>query len=227
MNKVFSTVDEAISDVFDGAVIMFGGFAEVGVPTHLIEALARKGTKNITTIANECGVSFQKKAVHLGLLVGNHQVKKMYASYPVAASAQQQSAFEQQYRAGKIEFELVAQGTLAERIRAGGAGIPAFLTPTGVGTVVEKGKQKMTLDGREYLLEHALKADFAFVRAYKADHAGNLIYRRSARNYNPIMASAARMTIAEVDEIVLTGELDPETIITPGIFVHRVVEVRK
>ena len=227
MNKVFSTVDEAISDVFDGAVIMFGGFAEVGVPTHLIEALARKGTKNITTIANECGVSFQKKAVHLGLLVGNHQVKKMYASYPVAASAQQQSAFEQQYRAGKIEFELVPQGTLAERIRAGGAGIPAFLTPTGVGTVVEKGKQKMTLDGREYLLEHALKADSAFVRAYKADPAGNLIYRRSARNYNPIMASAARMTIAEVDEIVLTGELDPETIITPGIFVHRVVEVRK
>lgn len=226
MNKVFPTPDDAIFDVFDGAVIMFGGFAEVGVPTNLIEALARRGTRNITAIANECGVSFQKNAVHLGLLVSRGQVKKMIASYPVSASAEKKSAFEEQYLAGKVELELVPQGSLAERIRAAGAGVAAFYTPTGVGTFVEQGKEKRTFDGREYLMERALKADFAFVRAYKADRLGNLIYRRTARNYNPIMAMAAAVTIAEVSEIVEPGELDPEAIVTPGIFVDRIVEVK-
>lgn len=223
MNKVFATTDEAIFDVSDGAVIMFGGFAEVGIPRALIEALARKGTRNITTIANECGVGFQK-GTNLSLLVERGQVRKMVATYPVAASAQTISPFERLYREGKIELELVPQGTLAERIRCAGAGIPAFYTPTGVGTIVAQGKEVREFDGRTCLLEKALKADFAFLRAHKGDTLGNLVYRRSARNFNPIMAMAAKVTIAEVEEIVPAGELDPEAVVTPGIFVHRLVQ---
>ncbi len=224
MNKVFPSTDQAIFDVPDGAVIMFGGFAEVGIPQALIEALARRGTRNITTIANECGVGF-RKGTNLSMLVERGQVRRMVATYPVAASAQAMSPFERLYREGKIELELVPQGTLAERIRCAGAGIPAFYTPTGVGTIVGEGKEVREFDGRSYLLERALTADFAFLRAYKGDTLGNLIYRRSGRNFNPIMAMAARVTIAEVEEIVPAGELDPEAVVTPGIFVHRLVQV--
>ncbi|MBI2865978.1 MAG: 3-oxoacid CoA-transferase subunit A [Chloroflexi bacterium] len=224
MNKVFSTPDEALFDISEGATIMFGGFAEVGLPRALIEALARRGTRNITTIANECGVGFQK-GTNLSLLVERGQVRRMIASYPVAASAQTMSPFERLYREGKIELELVPQGTLAERIRCGGAGIAAFYTPTGMGTFVAQGKEVREFSGRSYLLERALKADFSFVHAYKGDTLGNLVYRRTARNFSPIMAMAARVTIAEVEEIVPAGALDPEAVVTPGIFVHRLVQV--
>lgn len=224
MNKVFATPDDAIFDVFDGATIMFGGFAEVGIPRALIEALARRGTRSITTIANECGVGFQK-GTNLALLVERGQVRRMVASYPVGASQENISPFERLYREGKIELELVPQGTLAERIRCAGAGIPAFYTPTGVGTVVGQGKEVREFEGRPCLLERALKADFAFIRAHRGDTLGNLIYRRSARNFNPVMAMAAKVTIAEVEQIVPAGELDPEAVVTPGIFVHRLVRV--
>ena len=224
MDKVFSSPEAAIADVFDGAVILCGGFAEVGVPVGLILALAKRGVKNLTTVSNECGVSFQKNAPHLGALVENRQVRKMIASFPVSASAARVSAFERQYRAGEIELEMVPQGTLAERIRAGGSGVAAFYTPTGVGTIMEQGKEKRAFDGREYLLERAIKADFAFIHAHKGDRYGNLVYRGTARNFNPVMAMAARVTIAEVEDIVEPGELDPEVIVTPGIFVHRIVK---
>ncbi|MBI2916899.1 MAG: 3-oxoacid CoA-transferase subunit A [Chloroflexi bacterium] len=224
MNKLYPSTDEAVFDVSDGAVIMFGGFAEVGIPRAIIEALARKGVRDITTIANECGVGF-RQGTSLALLVERGQVRRMVASYPVAASGQTVSPFERLYREGKIELELVPQGTLAERIRCAGAGIPAFYTPTGVGTIVGEGKEVREFDGRTCLLERALRADFAFLRAHKGDTLGNLVYRRSGRNFNPIMAMAARVTIAEVEEIVPAGELDPEAVVTPGIFVHRLVQV--
>jgi 3-oxoacid CoA-transferase subunit A len=160
----------------------------------------------------------------LDILCENHQLKKMIASFAIRAWAKRPSLFEQQYARGEVEFELVPQGTLAERIRAGGAGIPAFFTPTGVGTVVAEGKQLQTFEGREYLMERALTADFAFIRAHKADRLGNLVYRKSSRNFNEIMATAAKITIADVEEIVEPGELDPEGIITPSVFVHRIVQ---
>lgn len=227
INKTYTTFSEAVVDIKDGATIMIGNFAGPGgYPHHLVQALRDHGAKDITIIANTAGgtglvydFDDHKILFEAGL------VKKMIATFPVATSPRKVSPFEAQYRAGKVELELVPQGTLAERIRAGGAGIPAFYTPTGVGTVVEQGKEKKDFNGRPHLLEYALKADYALIRAYKADTMGNLIYRGTARQFNHIMATAARITIAEVDYIVEPGELDPECIITPGIFVHRLVQI--
>ena len=217
INKVFATCQEAVADITDGATIMFGGFGSAGTPANLIQALKELGAKNLTTIANYCPAS----------LVENHQVKKAIAAFPVPASLSRRgmTALEQKVNEGEIELEIPPQGTLAERIRAGGAGIGGFYTPTGVGTIVEKGKEKKVIDGREYILELPLKADYAFIKAYKADKLGNLIYRMASRNFNPPMATAARVTIVEVDEVVEIGELDPEVIVTPGIYVHRIVKM--
>ncbi len=219
MNKVYDSPAEAIRDVFDGATIMFGGFVSAGSPTNLILALREQGTTNLTGIANNIGLGDK-----LDVLCEKRQLRKMIASFAIRASAQRQSLFEQLYANGEVELELVPQGTLAERIRAGGAGIPAFFTPTGVGTVVAEGKPVQTFEGREYLMERALTADFAFVRAHKADRLGNLVYRKASRNFNEIMATAAKVTIAEVEEIVEPGELDPELIVTPSVFVDRIVQ---
>lgn len=218
MNKVYDSPADAIRDVFDGATIMFGGFVSAGSPTNLILALREQGTTGLTGIANNIGLGDK-----LDVLCEKGQLRKMIASFAIRASAQRQSLFEQLYAKGEVELELVPQGTLAERIRAGGAGIPAFFTPTGVGTVVAEGKLLQTFEGREYLMERALTADFAFVRAHKADRLGNLIYRKASRNFNEIMATAAKVTIAEVEEIVEPGELDPETIGTPAVYVDRIV----
>ena len=227
MNKIYSSFFEAVADIKDGATIMIGNFAGPGgYPLHLVQALRDHGAKDLTIIANTAGgtglvydFDDHKILFEAGL------VKKMIASFPVAASPQKVSPFEAQYRAGKVELELVPQGTLAERIRAGGSGIPAFYTPTGAGTVVEQEKEIRDFNGRPHLLEFALKADYALIRAYKADTMGNLIYRGTARQFNPIMAAAAQITVAEVDYIVKPGELDPEAIISPGIFVQRLVQV--
>ena len=237
MNKVYNSCGEAVADVFDGATTMFGGFGSAGIPSHLIIALWRQGAKCLTTIANNCGysvcdmtqevveaITLERPPDH-AILIACGRVRKAIASFPIAMRTEMVTAFEKLYREGKIELEVVPQGTLAERIRAGGAGIPAFFTPTGVGTVVEKGKEKRNFDGKGHLLELALRADFAFIKAYKADTMGNLIYRKAARNFNPVMATAANVTIAEVEEIVEPGELDPEAIVTPGIFVDRIVKV--
>jgi 3-oxoacid CoA-transferase subunit A len=219
MDKVFDSAAAAIRDVPDGATIMFGGFVSAGSPTNLILALYEKGTKDLTGIANNIGLGDK-----LDVLCERKQLRRMIASFAIRASAQRRSLFEQLYARGEVELELVPQGTLAERIRAGGAGVPAFYTPTGAGTVVAEGKRVETFDERDYLMERALTADFAFIRAYKADRLGNLIYRKASRNFNEVMATAARVTIAEVEEIVETGELDPEAIVTPSIFVHRIVQ---
>jgi 3-oxoacid CoA-transferase subunit A len=219
MNKVFESPAAAIFDIIDGATIMFGGFASAGTPTNLILALREKGTTDITAIANNIGLGDK-----LDVLCEKHQVKKMIASFVIRASAKYRSVFEEQYARGEVEMEVVPQGTLAERIRAGGAGIPAFYTATGVGTVVAEGKPVQVFDDREYVLERALTADFAFIRADKGDRFGNLVYRKSSRNFNQPMATAARVTIAEVEQIVEPGELDPEAIVTPGIYVQRIVQ---
>jgi 3-oxoacid CoA-transferase subunit A len=219
MNKVYDSPAAAIHDIFDGATIMFGGFASAGSPTELILALYEKGTTDLIGIANNIGLGDK-----LDILCEKRQLRKMIASFAVRASAKRQSLFEQLYAKGEVELELAPQGTLAERIRAGGAGIPAFFTPTGVGTVVAEGKAVQTFDGREYLMERGLTADFALIRAHKADRLGNLIYRKSARNFNEIMAQAAKVTIAEVEEIVEPGELDPEAIVTPSVYVDRIVQ---
>lgn len=219
MSKVYESPSAAIHDVFDGATIMFGGFVSAGSPTNLILALYEKGSRELTGIANNIGLGDK-----LDMLCEKRQLKKMIASFAIRASAKRQSLFERLYSEGAIELELVPQGTLAERIRAGGAGIPAFYTPTGVGTVVAEGKPVHSFDGRNFLLERSLTADFAFVRAYKADRLGNLIYRKASRNFNEAMATAARITIAEVEEIVEPGALDPELIVTPGVYVDRIVQ---
>ena len=199
-----------------------------GFPLKLCRALRDKAVKNLTIIANTAGgtgltVDFDDHRI----LFENKQVKKVIASFPFSVSAAHPTPCERQILAGEVELEIVPQGTLAERIRAGGYGIGAFYTPTGVGTVVEKGKERRIIDGKEMLLEFALKADYAFVRGYKADKLGNLIYRGTARNFNPVMATAARVTIAEVDEVVEAGELEPDVIVTPGIFVQRIVKITK
>jgi 3-oxoacid CoA-transferase A subunit len=219
MDKVFDSPAAALHDMPDGATIMFGGFVSAGSPTNLILALYEKGTKDLTGIANNIGLGDK-----LDVLCEKKQLRKMIASFAIRASAKRQSLFEQLYAKGEVELELVPQGTLAERIRAGGAGIPAFYTPTGVGTVVAAGKRVESFEGRDYLMERALTADFAFIRAYKADRLGNLVYRKASRNFNEIMATAARVTIAEVEEIVEPGELDPESIVTPSVFVDRIVQ---
>jgi 3-oxoacid CoA-transferase subunit A len=213
--KVRSTIEEAINDIQDGATIMAGGFGIVGIPEMLIEGLLRKGTKNLTIISNNCGIDDYA----LGTLLTTRQIRKMVASY-----VGENKEFERQFLSGELELEFVPQGTLAERIRAGGAGIPAFYTPAGVGTKLAEGKEVRSFNGKEYVLESALHADFSFVKAWKGDKAGNLIYNKTSCNFNPMMAAAGKVTIAEVEELVETGELDPNFIHTPGIYVQRVIE---
>jgi 3-oxoacid CoA-transferase subunit A len=215
MNKVVSNAIEAIHDIQDGATIMAGGFGLCGIPENLIAALREKGVKDLTVISNNAGVN----DFGLGVLLQTRQIKKMISTY-----VGENEIFEQQFLRGELEVELIPQGTFAERIRAGGAGIAGFYTPTGVGTLVEEGKEKRTFYGREYILERALKADFALVKAWKGDAMGNLIYRKTARNFNPMMATAARITIAEVEQIVPVGSMDGDHIHTPGIFVKRIFQ---
>lgn len=214
MNKVFPSAAEAIADVQDGATLMAGGFGLCGIPENLILALRDKGVRNLTCVSNNAGVD----DFGLGLLLQTRQIKKMISSY-----VGENKNFERQFLSGELEVELVPQGTLAERIRAGGAGIPAFFTPTGVGTKVAEGKETRIFDGREYVMERALLADFAIIKAWKADRWGNLVFRKTARNFNPMMATAAKITIVEVEELVELGSLDPDQIHTPGIFVQRIV----
>jgi 3-oxoadipate CoA-transferase alpha subunit len=229
INKVFETFEEAVKDVPDGAVIMIGNFAGPGgTPFYLIQALRKQGAKSLTIVANTAGgIGLTLDYDDHRILFESKQVKKVIASFPFSTSASRPSVAEKQILSGEVELEIVPQGTLSERIRAGGAGIPAFYTPTGAGTVIEKGKEVRVFDDRPCLLERALKADYAFVRAFKADLMGNLVYRGTQRQFNPIMAIAARTTIAEVDRIVDAGELDPESVITPGIYVKRIVKVKE
>lgn len=218
MKPVFTSYQEAVQDISDGATIAVGGFGLVGIPENLILALVEKGVKQLTVISNNCGVDDWG----LGLLLKNKQIKKMVGSY-----VGENKEFERQVLAGEIEIELIPQGTLAERLRAGGAGIPAFYTPAGVGTLVAEGKETRRFDGKEYLLEKALTADFSLVRAITGDRMGNLVYNKTARNFNPMIAAAGKVTIAEVENLVNTGELDPDQIHTPSIYVQRLIEGRQ
>src|SRR3984893_5504527 len=217
-NKIYSSVDEAVRDIPDGATIMFGGFGGAGFPNNLIQGLARKGARHLKVISNNCGTGDGE----LGLLFKNHQVTRVVAAFPGPGA----KYFQEQIDAGKIELELVPQGILCERMRAYGAGIPAFYSPVGVGTEVALGKEERLIRGKRFILEDALGADYAFIKAYRADHLGNLVYRKAARNFNPIMATAAKTAIVEVDEIVETGALDAETIVTPSIYVDRIVQAK-
>ena len=215
MNKVYEDAHAAIFDVKDNITLMSGGFGLCGNPEHLIKALHARKTQGITVISNNCGTDEQG----LGILLQTRQIIKMVSSY-----VGENKNFEQQYLSGELKVELVPQGTLAERIRAGGAGIPAFFTPTGVGTLIAEGKELRDFNGTKAILERALTADYAFVKAWKGDTHGNLIYRSTARNFNPMMAMAGRITIAEVEELVPAGELDPDQIHTSGIFVQRIIQ---
>jgi len=215
MNKVVVSADEAIRDVFDGATIMIGGFGLCGMPENLIRALVRKGTKNLTTISNNVGVD----GVGNGLLLAAGQIAHHIGTY-----VGENKLLEQMILEGRIKLDLIPQGTFSERIRAGGAGIPAFYTPTGVGTAVAEGKETREFEGRLYVMERGLTADFAFVKAWKGDREGNLIYRKTARNFNPMMATAAKITIAEVEHLVEVGELDGDQIHTPSIYVKRIIQ---
>ena len=215
MNKVYPSAEAAIFDVTDGATIMAGGFGLCGTPENLIEAVRRKGVKHLTVISNNAGVEGRG----VGRWLENHQIKKIIGTY-----IGENKLYEELVLKGELQAELIPQGTFSECIRAGGAGIPAFFTPTGAGTVIAEGKEAREFEGRPYLLERALKADFAFVKAWKGDRWGNLIYRKTARNFNPLMATAAKVTIAEVEEIVELGELDPDSIITPSIYVQRIIQ---
>jgi 3-oxoacid CoA-transferase subunit A len=218
MDKTVASADEAVADFFDGATLMAGGFGLCGIPENLIAALRRKGTKGLTIISNNCGIDDKG----LGILLANGQVKKMVSSY-----VGENKIFERLYLDGKLEVEMTPQGTLAERIRAGGAGIPAFYTATGYGTVVAEGKETRDFDGRPYVLERALTADFALVKAWKGDRFGNLVYRKTTRNFNPMMAAAANVTIAEVEQLVEPGQIDPDQVHSPGIYVQRIIEGAK
>ena len=213
MNKVFESADAAVHDVPDGATVMLGGFGLCGIPENCIAALVRRGVSGLHTISNNMGVD----GFGMGLMLEAGMIASHTGSY-----VGENKLLEQQVIAGKLKVTLIPQGTLAERIRAGGAGIPAFYTPAGVGTVVAEGKETREFEGKAYLLETALRADFALVKAWKGDTAGNLVYRRTARNFNPMMATAARVTIAEVEELVEVGQLDPDLIHTPGIYVKRI-----
>ena len=215
INKVVNGPDEAISDIHDNAVLMLGGFGLCGIPENSIQALLRKGVKGLTCISNNAGVD----DFGIGLMLKSRQVRKMISSY-VGENAE----FERQLLSGELEVDLIPQGTLAERIRAGGAGIPAFFTPAGYGTEVAEGKEVREFNGKNYLLESWLQADFSLVKAWKGDTAGNLIFKGTARNFNPIMATAGKITIAEVEELVPAGQLDPNTIHTPGIYVQRIYQ---
>lgn len=215
MNKVFENATAALHDVGDGAVIMAGGFGLCGNPENCIAELARRRVKDLTIISNNCGTTDKG----LGVLLANDQVKKMISSY-----VGENKIFEKQFLSGKLEVELNPQGTLAERIRAGGAGVTAFYTPTGYGTQIAEGKETREIDGRMCVLEHALHADFAIVKAWKGDRWGNLVFRQTARNFNPIMATAGKITIVEVEELVEVGALDPDQIHTPSIYVQRIFQ---
>ncbi|MEZ4453874.1 MAG: CoA transferase subunit A [Nannocystaceae bacterium] len=215
MNKRFPDADAAIHDLFDGATVMSGGFGLCGNPENLIKAIHRKGTKDLDIISNNCGID----GVGLGLLLDQGQVRSMTSSY-----VGENKTFERLYLSGQLKVTLVPQGTLAERIRAGGAGIPAFYTPTGYGTPVAEGKEVREIDGRWYVLERALRADFALVKAWRGDTHGNLVFRKTANNFNQAIATAGKITIAEVEELVPAGELDPDEIHTPGIYVQRILQ---
>ena len=215
MNKVVANADEAIHDLQDGATILVGGFGLCGIPENLIAAVVRKGVKDLTTISNNAGVD----DFGLGLLLRTGQIRKHIGSY-----VGENKLLEQMVLSGELELELNPQGTLAERIRAGGAGIAAFFTPTGFGTVIAEGKETRDFDGRPYVMERGLKADFAFIKAWKGDQWGNLVYRKTARNFNPMMATAARVTIAEVEHLVEVGQIDPDDVHTPSVYVKRIFQ---
>src|SRR5881396_269 len=215
MHKVVGSADEAIRDISDGATIMVGGFGLCGIPENLIRALVRKGVKNLTTISNNVGVD----GFGMGLLLAAGQIRSHIGSYVGENRLLEQMVLEK-----KIDLELAPQGTFSERIRAGGAGIPAFFAPTGVGTIVAENKETREFDGRKYVMERALKADFAFVKAWKGDKWGNLVYRKTARNFNPMMATAAKITIAEVEHLVEVGELHPDLVHTPSVYVKRIFQ---
>lgn len=215
MDKRVTSPDAAIANLRDGMTILMGGFGLCGIPENLIEAVRRKGTKDLTIVSNNAGVD----DFGIGVLLQNHQVKKMVSSY-----VGENKLFERLVLSGELQVELNPQGTLAERIRAGGAGIPAFYTPTGYGTMVAEGKETREFDGRHYVLERAIHGDFAFIKAWKGDRWGNLIYRKTARNFNPMMATAADHVIAEVEVLVEAGELPPDLVHTPGIFVNAIFE---
>lgn len=218
INKIVDSAAEAVAGIFDGATVMISGFGEAGSPVELIHALVDQGAKNLTIVSNNAGSG------HVGLaaLIENHQVSKIICSFPRTTIS---VVFPEMYRRGEIELELVPQGTLAERIRAGGAGIPAFYTPASVNTPLAEGKEVRSFNGRDYVLEHAIKADFSLVKCHTTDKYGNLVYNKTARNFGPVMCMAAKTTIVQARKIVELGEIDPECVVTPGIFVHRVVEV--
>ena len=217
MNKVFANADDALAGVVkDGMTLMCGGFGLCGMPETLIEAVRKSGAKDLTVISNNAGID----GVGLGALLETRQIKKMISSY-----VGENKTFAQLYLSGELELEFNPQGTLAERIRAGGAGIPAFFTRAGVGTVIAEGKEIRDFHGEEHVMEEALTADLALVHAWKGDKEGNLVYRKTARNFNPMMATAARLTVAEVEHLVEPGELDPDAIVTPGVFVQRMIHV--
>lgn len=217
-SKIFTSIDESLADIHDGATIMIGGFGLAGQPQELIDGLIRRGAKDLTIVNNNAG----NGEVGLALLIKSGFVKKIICSFPRQVDSH---IFDAAYRAGEIELEVVPQGNLAERIRAAGAGIGGFFTPTGYGTLLAEGKETRTIDGKNYVLESPIHADFALIKAHKADPLGNLVYRKTARNFGPVMATAAKNTIVQVSRIVEIADLDPEEIITPGIFVNRIVEV--
>jgi 3-oxoacid CoA-transferase subunit A len=215
MNKVLASAEAAVAQIPEGATIMMGGFGLCGIPENLIRALHARGTRQLTVISNNAGVD----DFGIGILLRARQIAKMIATY-----VGENKEFERQFLGGELEVELVPQGTFAERIRAAGAGIGGFFTPTGYGTLATEGKETRLIGGKPYVLEPPIHADFAFVRARRGDRAGNLVYRRTARNFNPVMATAARVTIAEVEELVEPGQIDPDQVVTPGIFVRHVVQ---
>src|ERR1700723_2263570 len=215
MNKVVGSADEAIRDGGDRSVIMIGGFGLCGIPENLIRAMVRKGSKNLTTISNNAGVD----GLGNGMLLAAGQIRRHIGTY-----VGENKLLESMVLAGKVQLDLVPQGTFSERIRAAGAGIPAFFTPTGVGTMVAEGKEAREFDGRTYIMERALRADFAFIKAWKGDRWGNLVYRKTARNFNPMMATAAKVTIAEVEHLVEPGDLDGDSIHTPSVYVKRIFQ---
>lgn len=218
IDKIVKTPAEAVADVFDGATVLIGGFGEAGSPIELIHALIDQGAANLTVVSNNAGSG----QVGLAALIGHGRVRKIVCSFPKTLNS---TVFPELYHQGRIELELVPQGTLAERIRCGGAGIPAFYTPTSVNTPLAKGKEVRIFGTKEYVMEHAIVADFALVKCRTADRYGNLVYNKTARNFGPVMCTAARTTIVQAASVVKPGELDPETVVTPGIFVSRVVEV--
>jgi 3-oxoacid CoA-transferase subunit A len=215
MNKVLPSAEAAVALVPNGASILMGGFGLCGIPENLIQALHARGTRDLTVISNNAGVD----DFGIGILLKSRQVRKMVSTY-----VGENKEFERQYLSGELEVELVPQGTFSERIRAGGAGIGGFFTPTAYGTIVAEGKETRLIDGKHYVLEAPIRADFAFVRAWKGDRVGNLVYRRTARNFNPVMATAGRITIAEVEHLVDTGSIDPDHVVTPGIFVKHIFQ---